>query len=991
MTTSEFLTNQYYLWDYRTRGILLFDQPIQLEPPFIPFDRKVPQLVQIDDSHRPTILSSFVNWISKKERKSLPIPEYELDYDEVTPFVNSYDGSSRVLSLDISHLSSITNQAESLFNFISHLSIYSETVSFEIYCKNDELHIQFVVRSDAYSRIKSLIQSHFPEIHISENRSGLELFHIGKQTYLSEFALAEESARPIRLLETTKSECLIPLFAILETIKQDEVAGFQVLVENTLNPWGNELRRSITLPTGGSFFENEPNAPKILEQKLSSPLLCISVRTFSQSTNNEIQEILNKTITRISDSPTNRLLTLTGDASRFDTLIEDLYLRQSHRLGMLMSSSEVATFLHIPKIPHLKGFGNKRKHLPVIDRFRNHDCILGENFYENNRTIISCSIEDRLKHMHVVGSTGSGKSSFLAHLIIQDIKHGYGVGVFDPHGDLIELCLEHIPNEKLDKIVLIDLADSESVIPLNLLDSFQDYEKELLVTDLVASFRRHSTSWGDQMNSVLSNALLALVENRTKSTLWDLKRFLVDEEFRELKLKSCMDETVVYYWKKEFTLLKTNSIGPILTRLDSFLRPKILRKMFAQDTGIDFKKLFDEGNILFVKLPLGIIGKDNAFLLGSMLLSRLHLAALGRQNKANRLPFFLYLDEFHNFITPSLTDMLSGIRKYGLGLILTHQDLSQLSRDSELHEGIMANANIRVVFRVGESDSKKLAGELGNKEILELQNLGKGEAIVKIEQPRFTTTMNGSYLTFLGTNEAKENSIRLKGVLKLKYAKFQVKEEKTDKLTSTELPETTLDSIREEIEANPITENIQVADTNKNSPIHASEKIHNTQEVRTHKYLQELIKRYAESQGYIAEIEAPLQHSNGHLDVLLKSGNDRIAIEVSVTTDSHWETHNIEKCLPENFNSIYFVSGDPKILKTLESNFKAEIIAKHKLNFVTPDRLFEALKTEKRTVSDSQKIVKGYRVSVTYGDSKEKNVKKTITEVVQKAIKRKKT
>lgn len=993
MTITEFLTNQYYLWDYRTRGILLFDQPIQLEPPFIPFVRTIPQLDKTDDSHRPTMVSSMVKWIFKKEKKFIAAPEFEMEYDEVTPFVYSFDGSLRVLSIDVSHVGGMAYQSESLYNFLSHLSLYSETVSFEIYSKNAGLYVQFVVESEAYPRIKILLQSHFPEIHVSENSSGLELFHIGKQTYLSEFGLAEESARPIRLQETTKFESLLPLFAILETLKKDEVAGLQVLITNTINPWGNELRRSISLPTGGSFFENEPNAPKILEQKLSSPLLCIAVRTFSQATTSEIQETLNRTIAKISDCPTNRLLTLTADSTRFDTLMEDVYLRQSHRLGMLMCASEVATFVHIPKIPNLSGFAQSRKHLPVLDRFRNHDCILGENFYENNTTIISCSIEDRLKHMHILGSTGSGKSSFLAHLIIQDIKLGYGVGVFDPHGDLIELCLEHIPKEKHDKIVLFDLADSESVIPLNLLDSFQDFEKELLVTDLVASFRRHSTSWGDQMNSVLSNALLALVENRTKSTLWDLKRFLVDEDFRESKLKSCMDETVIYYWKKEFTLLKTNSIGPILTRLDSFLRPKILRKMFSQDTGIDFKNLFDEGKILFVKLPLGIIGKENAFLLGSMLLSRLHLAALGRQNKASRLPFFLYLDEFHNFITPSITDMLSGVRKYGLGLILTHQDLSQLSRDSELHEGIMANANIRVVFRVGESDSKKLAGELGNMEILELQNLGKGEAIVKIEQPRFTTTLNASYLTFLEYHDVKENIASIKEALKQNYSKYQVKEE-LDLWTGTLLPETTLDEIGVDVplvESNSIPDKITVAQTIDVFPSPATEKSINSQEVRTHKYLQELIKRYAESQGYIAEIEAPLQHSNGHLDVLLKNGNDRIAIEISVTTDSQWETHNIEKCLPENLSSIYLVSGDPKILKTLESNFSAEVITKHNLNFVTPDRLFEALKTEKRSDNESKNIVKGYRVSVSYGDSKEKNVKKTISEVVQKAMKRKKT
>lgn len=990
MTISEFLTNQYYLWDYRTRGVLLYDQPIQLEPPFVPFIRSVPQPVSIDDSHRPTLLSSIVKKFIKSQKKPEDIPEIDIDYEDVEPFISSFEGTLRVLSMDVSHVGTIMYQAESITNFLSHLTTFFETVSFEIYCKQGGLQVQFVVDTDAYSRVKSLIKSHFPEVIVTENIAGLELFHIGKETYLSEFALAEESARPIRIHDGMRIESLTALFAFLSTIQKDEVAGFQVLITNTINPWGIELRRSISHPSGGSFFENEPNAPKILEQKLSSPLLCISFRTFSQSNSNQLQEILNQIITRISDSPTNRLTTIYGDASRFDSLMEDIYLRQSHRLGMLMSASEVSNFVHIPRVPITNSFSQKRNHRPVLERFLNHKCILGENYFENIKSNVSCSVEDRLKHMHVIGSTGSGKSSFLAHLILQDIKNGYGVGVFDPHGDLIDLCIEHIPTEKHEKIVLIDLSESEHVMPLNLLESFQEYEKELLVTDLVASFRRHSTSWGDQMNSVLSNALLALVENSTKSTLWDLKQFLVDEEYRQKKLRTCLDETVVYYWNMEFVLLKTNSIGPILTRLDSFLRPKILRRMFAQSTGIDFKNLVDEGKVLFVKLPLGIIGKDNAFLLGSMLLSKLHLAALGRQNTSNRLPFFLYLDEFHNFITPSITDMLSGIRKYGLGLILAHQDLSQLSRDAELHEGIMANANIRVVFRVGESDSKKMVSELGNLSTLELQNLGKGEAVVKIEQPRYTTTINSWYLTFSGTNESKENAVKLKETTKLIQPKFEYDgtriqiTQNTDAVISIPVEEKSTENT---IPKSSSSGNTSIIDKSQSK---VTKKTNNTQEIRTHKYLQELIKRYAESQNFIVELEAPLRNSHGNIDILLKRGESKIAIEVSVTTDSHWETHNIQKCLAENFNSIYLVSGDPKILKSIESSFTEEIIKTHNLNFVTPDRLFEAIKSTHHIKDSSVNLSKGYRVSVSYGDSKEKNAKKTISEIVQKAMKRKK-
>ena len=229
------------------------------------------------------------------------------------------------------------------------------------------------------------------------------------------------------------------------------------------------------------------------------------------------------------------------------------------------------------------------------------------------------------------------------------------------------------------------------------------------------------------MNSVLGNAVLAILESTQGGSLHDLRRFLLEKEFRQTILQTVTDVSVLYYWQHEFPLLKTTSIGPILTRLDTFLRPKSIRNMVVQKKGLDFEALCNDNKIILCKLSQGLIGKENSYLLGSLILSKLHQAILRRQQQVTRNPFLMYLDEFQNFMTPSIKEMISGVRKYNVGLILSHQDLQQLQReDGELLNSVLGNCNIRIVFRVGEPDAKRLQDGFTGFNHNDLQNLGRG-------------------------------------------------------------------------------------------------------------------------------------------------------------------------------------------------------------------------------------------------------------------------
>src|SRR5665213_3050892 len=240
------------------------------------------------------------------------------------------------------------------------------------------------------------------------------------------------------------------------------------------------------------------------------------------------------------------------------------------------------------------------------------------------------------------------------------------------------------------------------------------------------------------MNSVLQNAILAFLESERRGTIADLRRFLIEPSFRNEFLKSVRDLEVVYYWQKSFPHLSGNkSIGSILTRLDTFLAQKPIRHMVSQpENRLDFAQIMDSGKIFLAKLPEGLLGKENSYLLGSLLVSKFQQLAMSRQAQqiAARRDFWIYIDEFHNFITPSMAQILAGALKYRIGLTLAHQELHQLERNRDVASAVLSNPYTRIVFRVGDGDAKRLSDGFAFFEARDLQNLETGQAIARIEK-----------------------------------------------------------------------------------------------------------------------------------------------------------------------------------------------------------------------------------------------------------------
>jgi hypothetical protein len=326
--------------------------------------------------------------------------------------------------------------------------------------------------------------------------------------------------------------------------------------------------------------------------------------------------------------------------------------------------------------------------------------------------------KDRLTHFYVVGASGTGKSKFLEFLIRQDIVKGNGFGVIDPHGDLIEdvkgyLAFALSEGELEERVLLIDPTDERYTVAFNPLEKLERISSAEIAAELVEAFKKiWFDAWGARMEDLLRNTLISLIE--ANLTLTDLPRFLIDEDFRENVLERVEHPIAKRYFQR------FNSLAPrtreewmesTLNKVNAFLSDDRIREMFSfEKSSFNLREIMDSQKILLIKLDRGRL-KENGDLIGSLLMTKIRMAAFSRTDipKEKRIPFYLYIDEFQNFATKEFIDTLSEARKYGLSLIMAHQNLSQLPK--ELQDSILTNCGIQCYFRVCRRDAEILAKE----------------------------------------------------------------------------------------------------------------------------------------------------------------------------------------------------------------------------------------------------------------------------------------
>lgn len=366
------------------------------------------------------------------------------------------------------------------------------------------------------------------------------------------------------------------------------------------------------------------------------------------------------------------------------------------------------------------------------------DVVLGvRDSYGKRKSPFSLSVEDRSRHVEIVGQTGTGKSTLLERMIVQDIMAGHGVAFIDPHGESALRILNRIPRRRIEDVIYVDAADPEYSVGFNLFQNVPPDKRHLVVSGFVETIKGiWSEFFGPQMEDAFKYALAALLE-RENVTVLGLYRMLLDETYRREITKHVRDPLVHFYWAKferKDDKRKEGIVSPVLNKIGQFLLSPQLRNILGQvRSRMDMRSVMDRGKILIVNLSKGRLGGDQANLLGSLLVSQFHLAAMSRADRpgAHHRPFFLYVDEFQSFVSDSFAAALSEVRKYGLCLTLSHQYLAQL--EPNILAALKGNVGSKIAFRVGHEDGEALQKDFGESYASShFTRLHNGEVCVKL-------------------------------------------------------------------------------------------------------------------------------------------------------------------------------------------------------------------------------------------------------------------
>jgi len=366
----------------------------------------------------------------------------------------------------------------------------------------------------------------------------------------------------------------------------------------------------------------------------------------------------------------------------------------------------------------------------------------GKTTFRNKQTRFGIKTDDRRRHMYLIGKTGTGKTTLMENMVVEDIKAGRGVGLVDPHGQFAEKILEYIPAERIDDVIYFNPADMDAPIGFNPLESTSGEFRHLIASGMMGVFKKiWVDAWSARMEYILNNTLLALLEF-PNSTLLDVMKMLTDKDFREKTTRALEDPMIKNFWVNEFgkytDRYASEAVASIQNKIGQFISNPLIRNIIGQPTSsMNMRDIMDGEKIFIANLSHGKIGEDNSALLGAMLITKLQQAAMSRVDipENERKDFFLYIDEFQNFSTDSFAVILSEARKYRLDLTIAHQYIGQLvsNGNTTVKDAVFGNVGTMIVFRVGADDAEFLEKEFSPEFLAtDLINLEKHHTYVKL-------------------------------------------------------------------------------------------------------------------------------------------------------------------------------------------------------------------------------------------------------------------
>lgn len=659
---------------------------------------------------------------------------------------------------------------------------------------SDDFAFYVAVHDNKKSLFEKQILSVFPDAKVVEKKDDYNIFNETGVTLASQAKLAKDSIWPLKTYDQFDYD---PLNALLNGFSKIKTHGEGAAIQFVVKPQGRrhadryqkilddilkgeKVSEAIAKHGEGvakyveGFFKGIGSAfapektpeekekaeakkkeaaqslnPMVVDEikrKIASPTVAVNMRIVASAPN----EALAGQILADIESSFNQLEDPSGNKIVFDHVrkgsLRDLLRDYSYRLSgeserLLVNLRELASLIHFPatrlaSAPHLKVA--KAGSAPAPLGLPQEGILLGVNSDRGVEKKIYMSPEDRLRHLYVIGQTGTGKTNLLKNLIIQDIREGRGVCFIDPHGSDVEDVLANVPPERVDDVIYFDPAQTARPMALNMLEydpAFPE-QKTFVVNEMLSIFNKlfdMKTAGGPMFEQYFRNAVLLTIDDpSTGSTLVDVSRVLSNKAFRDLKLSKCRNPLVTQFWTEvaskaggEASL--ANIVPYIVSKFDNFLANDIMRPVIAQEhSSLRFREIMDSKKILLVNLSKGRLGDINANLIGLIIVGKLLMAALSRVDSLGKdlPPFYLYIDEFQNITTDSIATILSEARKYKLALTIAHQFIAQL--DEKIRDAVFGNVGSLAVFRVGAEDAEYLEKQLSPtftaKDIMNIDN-----------------------------------------------------------------------------------------------------------------------------------------------------------------------------------------------------------------------------------------------------------------------------
>jgi len=655
-------------------------------------------------------------------------------------------------------------------------NLKGEHLTLEILATKGLIAFYASVPAQAATLLEKQITAQYPDATV-EAVDDPNIFPDKCATAAVQLMLKKDFVYPIRSYKSFESDTLNALTNVLSKLNEaTEGAGVQICIRPIGDDWqkrGKQVASAMKsgkfsddslakgvlkglgglLVPGGDQDNHKGEAPKpltaaqekIIESiadKSSQPGFEVVIRIVTAAVTPEEAKInLNNILSSFSQ--------YTSDVNRFainklpepEVLTQFIFRLFSLGKPDILNIEEIASLWHLPtprlETPNIKWM--RARKLPPPSNLPKEGITLGKSVYRGVEAIIKMKDDDRRRHIYCIGKTGTGKTTWMQNLAYQDIVAGKGVCVVDPHGDMVDWLMARIPKDRVDDVVYFYPPDMDRPMGLNMLDATTPNQKQEVVAQMIAIFYKlfdptgTNQIIGPMFEHYMRNAMLALLaDDATGATLVEIPRMFTDQEFRNQKLTKVTDPVVRQFWLQEYAQSQrgqqsADMLSYVISKIGRFISNDMMRNIVGQaKSAFDIRDIMDHKKILLINLAKGLTGDLNSNLLGFILVSKLQMAALSRADvvESERQDFYLYIDEFQNVTTDSISVILSEARKYHLNLIVAHQFVAQL--DEKIREAVLGNAGTMISFTIGPSDveviGKQFAPELNANDLINIEN-----------------------------------------------------------------------------------------------------------------------------------------------------------------------------------------------------------------------------------------------------------------------------